>query len=301
MEAPTNSDETSATETEITQSMETCDKIEPGVKENHSSVNTTSNESLKIEDNSSEKKETDLQNEKINEDGDNVSSETVTFKLVYMKKNYDITFELDAKISQLKQKIQSLTDVPPAMQKLMYKGLVKDEQTLRESKVTKGAKMMMIGSTLKDVLTVTTTPTASGVPIQETGTTKEPLSRQKLHKKVLDKGKPEDIMPGIKNKKEPLPNFPISGMFNKSGGKVRLTFKLELDQLWLGTKERTEKLKMESIKKVVSEPIEGHEEYHILALQLGPTEASRYWIYWVPAQYVDSIKDAVLGKWQSFF
>jgi len=89
-------------------------------------------------------------------------------------------------------------------------------------------------------------------------------------------------------------------MLNKSGGKVRLTFKLELDQLWLGTKERTEKLPLNSIKSVKSEPIEEHEEYHIVALQLGPTEASRYFIYWVPAQYVDSIKDAVLGKWQFF-
>lgn len=35
-------------------------------------------------------------------------------------------------------------------------------------------------------------------------------------------------------------------------------------------------------------------------LQLGPTEASRYWIYWVPAQYVEAIKDAILGKWQFF-
>jgi hypothetical protein len=37
-------------------------------------------------------------------------------------------------------------------------------------------------------------------------------------------------------------------MLNKSGGKVRLTFKLELDQVWLGTKERTEKLPLSSIK-----------------------------------------------------
>ena len=45
-----------------------------------------------------------------------------------------------------------------------------------------------------------------------------------------------------------MPSFPLSGMLNKSGGKVRLTFKLELDQLWLGTKERTEKLPLNSIK-----------------------------------------------------
>lgn len=36
------------------------------------------------------------------------------------------------------------------------------------------------------------------------------------------------------------------------------------------------------------------------AIQLGPTEASRYWIYWVPSQYVDAIKDTILGKWQPF-
>lgn len=53
-------------------------------------------------------------------------------------------------------------------------------------------------------------------------------------------------------------------MLNKHGGKVRLTFKLEADQLWLSTKERTEKLPMGSIKGVVSEPIEEHEEYHVM-------------------------------------
>ncbi|KAL1444158.1 hypothetical protein MTO96_045656, partial [Rhipicephalus appendiculatus] len=93
-----------------------------------------------------------------------------------------------------------------------------------------------------------------------------------------------------------LPAAPLSGMLNKSGGKVRLTFKLELDQVWIGTKERTEKINMSSIKQVISEAIEGHEEYHIMALQLGTTEASRYWIYWVPAQYVDAIKETILGK-----
>lgn len=53
-------------------------------------------------------------------------------------------------------------------------------------------------------------------------------------------------------------------MLNKHGGKVRLTFKLELDQVWIGTKERTDRIPMNSIKNVVSETIEGHEEYHIM-------------------------------------
>lgn len=54
---------------------------------------------------------------------------------------------------------------------------------------------------------------------------------------MLDKyGKPDDIIPGIKNHREALPAMPLSGMYNKAGGKVRLTFKLEADQLWIGTK-----------------------------------------------------------------
>lgn len=54
---------------------------------------------------------------------------------------------------------------------------------------------------------------------------------------MLDKyGKPDDILAAVKNSREPLPHCPLTGMYNKMGGKVRLTFKLELDQLWLGTK-----------------------------------------------------------------
>ena len=51
---------------------------------------------------------------------------------------------------------------------------------------------------------------------------------------MLDRGKPDDVMPGILGTKESLPQQPLSGMLNKHGGKVRLTFKLENDQVWIG-------------------------------------------------------------------
>lgn len=65
---------------------------------------------------------------------------------------------------------------------------------------------------------------------------------------------------------EALPPFPLVGMLNKHGGKLRLTFKLEVDQVWIGTKERTEKIPMNNIKSIVSEPIEGYEHYHIMVI-----------------------------------
>jgi len=61
-------------------------------------------------------------------------------------------------------------------------------------------------------------------------------------------------------------------MLNKHGEKVRLTFKLEVDQLWIGTKERTQKIDMNTIRHVVNEPIEGHEEYHIVVSLILYTE-----------------------------
>jgi len=227
--------------------------------------------------------------------------EMVEFKVVFNKKKYDITFGLDDTVGALKVHLQDIISVPSTMQKIMIKGLAKDEMTLRKLGVIKGSKVMVIGSTLNAVLEVAKKPTPQQMKeAEKESEKKESWCQQKLHKKVLERGKPEDAMPGIKNTRESLPPFPLSGMLNKSGGKVRLTFKLEVDQIWLGTKERTEKLPMNSIKAVSSEAIEGLEEYHIMALQLGPTEASRYFIYWVPAQYVESIKEAILGKWQYF-
>ncbi|XP_063961405.1 ubiquitin domain-containing protein UBFD1-like [Lytechinus pictus] len=228
--------------------------------------------------------------------------EVVEVKVMYNKKKYDVRIGVESTVAELKTEIQTATGVPPAMQKLMFKGLMKDEKTLKELKVTGGSKLMLIGSTPKAVMEVTK-PVPSGGSAdkdEKASAAKEPLCKQKMHKKVLDKGKPDDAMIGIKNQHDPLPNVPISGMLNKAGGKVRLTFKLEMDQVWLGTKERTEKIPMNSIRNVISEPIEGHEDYHILAIQLGPTEASRYWIYWVPAQYAKGIKDTILGKWVYF-
>lgn len=227
----------------------------------------------------------------------------VKFKLVYNKQTYEIIMGEKQTVRALKDHIETLTQLPRSMQKLMYKGLLKDEsKTLAEIKVTKNCKMMLVGTTMTDLVAVTTKPTTSEIA-QATGpaVTKEKLCKQKVHLKVLEKGKPDFAMEGKAGVKLPLPPAPLGGMLNKQGDKVRLTFKLEEDSLWIGTKARTDKVSMASIKSVVSEAIEDSPEYHIMGIQLGPTEMSRYWLYWVPAQYVDAVKDTVMGKWQTFF
>lgn len=225
--------------------------------------------------------------------------EPIDVKVVWNKTKYDVVVRPEETVLDLKTKMHELTQLPPTMQKIMFKGLCKDDRTMKDLKVSKGTKIMLVGSTLDDVLSVSTTPKAADLKDSSgsavSAAKKEPLSKQKPHLKVTEKGPPEDVIPGLPNVKESLPPQPLSGMLNKSGGKVRLTFKLENDEVWIGTKERTDKVPMSSIKAVVSEPIDGHLGFHMVALQLGPTEASRYWIYWVPSQYVDAIKRTILG------
>ncbi|OAD52580.1 Ubiquitin domain-containing protein UBFD1 [Eufriesea mexicana] len=256
--------------------------------------NTNSNENSLVEtkDSTSKHESQDIQkgDNNIATTSQDRPQENIDFKVIYNKQRINVNFPLDGTVAELKVHLQNIISVPQAMQKVMIKGLAKDEQTLRSL----GAKVMVVGSKLDDVLAISI-PTKQDLSDEAASTTnKEPLSQQKMHRKVLDKGMPDDVMPGI------LDKFPLAGMLNKSGGKVRLTFKLEQDQLWIGTKERTDKIPMNSIKGVHSEPIHDHPEYHIMAIQLGTTEASRYWIYWVPAQYISAIKDAILGKWCYF-
>lgn len=241
--------------------------------------------------------------------------EEINFTVVYMKEKYDLSLSSTTTVAQLKELLgksmahnceqthdrvpctESKVGVPAATQKLLYKGQPQAVTSLKDWGIKTGSKIILMGSRVKDIIDVQA-PTTSDAKEETKGSeavAKEPLSRQKPHAKIIEKGVPADAIVGLKNVRSPLPREPLQGMLNKSGGKVRLTFKLEVDQVWIGTKERTEKVNMQSIRAVVSEPIDGHEEYHMMALQLGPTEASRYWIYWLPAQYVHAIKSTILG------
>jgi len=221
----------------------------------------------------------------------------ISVSVIFGSEKYIVSVSLSENVKEFKKKVYELSGVPCEMQKLICKGLkLVEEKTLQECDVVNNSKVMLIGSRPTDIDSVKKVNKPSPIAdVVAAAAKKEPLCRQKQHAKIIDKGIPEDAIPGIKNTKDPLPDFPISGMVNKTGGKVRLTFKLELDQVWIGTKERTEKINMSQIRRVVNEPIENYEQYHILGLQLGPTEQSLYFFYWVPAQYINSIKDAIIG------
>merc|ERR1719295_850358 len=88
------------------------------------------------------------------------NSEKVEFKVVYNKMKYDVSFGLDDTIGALKVHLADIIDVPNTMQKVMIKGLAKDEMTLRQVGVVKGSKVMVVGSTITDILEVNKKPSA---------------------------------------------------------------------------------------------------------------------------------------------
>ena len=45
-----------------------------------------------------------------------------------------------------------IINVPNTMQKVMFKGLAKDKMSLRQVGVVKGSKVMVVGSTLSDLM-----------------------------------------------------------------------------------------------------------------------------------------------------
>lgn len=68
-----------------------------------------------------------------------IPQEKVDFKVIYNKQKININFALDGTVAELKAHLQNIISVPQVMQKVMFKGLAKDDQTLRNLGVTKGA------------------------------------------------------------------------------------------------------------------------------------------------------------------
>lgn len=217
----------------------------------------------------------------------------INFKIVYNKKSYDISIESVKTVSDLKQEIQSLTSVSPEMQKLIFKGkaVTQSDQTLSQLGIKENDKLLMVGSSLNDVLAINSSPPQNNKQNIGLGLNTA-FCKQKRYKKIIDKGVPADAMPAYKNGDEPLPKEGIKGMLNQYEKKCRFAFKLESDQLWVCSDQKTVKYDISSIDSICEEPIEGHEEYYIIQIRMKGRLV--LWFYWVPKQYINAIKKAIL-------
>ncbi|KAK9819896.1 hypothetical protein WJX72_003746 [[Myrmecia] bisecta] len=229
------------------------------------------------------------------------AADSVSFKLISGKTTTELSLPKSTTVAQLKERVHKEYGIPPEMQKIMFKGLLKDNNTLDEAGIKKASRVMVIGSRPADILAAATPAAAAGAgaDVWDPSEPKkqEPWCTETQHKKILDKGKPDDAQPGISGRQIALRDdqLVLGGMMNSQGTKVRLTFKPTTRELWIGSATSTQKVPYGMIRKIESQPIAGQEEYSILAVHLGETGTNRYWLYWVPSQYVAGIKMRLLG------
>ncbi|KAL1444155.1 hypothetical protein MTO96_045653 [Rhipicephalus appendiculatus] len=189
-------------------------------------------------------------------------------------------------MSRLKKAITKKTGIQPSMQKLCYKGATQpdDSKSLRDCGLSANAKILMVGSTAqgrhrREGTTTEAHQESSKGPFTQEGAVLQTRVQRasdgysQRHKAIIDDGVPDDAFPGISNAHDDLPNEPITGMLNKA----------------------TQKFSIGNVFAVVSQPIEGQEEYHIMCI-LPSLVSEPVWLYWVPAQYVRAIKKTMLGR-----
>lgn len=83
-----------------------------------------------------------------------VDSPSVEFAIIHNKDKYMVSMPLSSTIGQLKDKLVDIIGVPIKMQKIMIKGLAKDDQTLESLNVSSSSKIMVVGAKLQDIVAV---------------------------------------------------------------------------------------------------------------------------------------------------
>ncbi|KAI8832368.1 hypothetical protein BC829DRAFT_408680 [Chytridium lagenaria] len=223
---------------------------------------------------------------------------SVAFKVSYQKTAIDIKLPIDSTVSDIKEHVFETLNIAQSLQKLLFRGTVlKDATTLQSAKITNGSKITLMAAQPQDILNITI---AKPVQTAEAAAeeTRERILDATEHQKIIKGGVPPDVERGIVGVKTAIPPGGITNLRNHLNTKTRISILPASQELQIATAERTRKIPISSIQSVVSEAIPGHEGYYAVALQLGPTIKSRYWVYWVPAQYKNALEDAVLGPFR---
>lgn len=83
-------------------------------------------------------------------------SPEVEFTIIHNKDKYKVSSKLSSTILMLKYQLADIIGVPVSMQKIMIKGLAKDDETLLALNVSASSKIMVVGAKLKDIVAVST-------------------------------------------------------------------------------------------------------------------------------------------------
>ncbi|KAJ3381951.1 hypothetical protein HDU84_004732 [Entophlyctis sp. JEL0112] len=248
-----------------------------------------------------------------------MDAQTVNFTVSYQRTSHSYTLPLSTTVGALKEAIAERTGVHQNLQKLLFKGVLKDNDTLANARITDGTKVLLMASKEQDILHVVEAPSrasleSSGADLTA-GAEKPKMFADEAHAKVLRRGKPDYAMdPSAatisESPRTPLPALGVVGA-NQRGMKTRLSFRADTQELQIATAERTQKVAFTGISRILAEDMPlvdakgerieegGASGYAAVGIQIGTTDKSVLWFYWIPSHFVESMKDAVFGAFPS--
>ncbi|KAJ3435482.1 ubiquitin domain-containing protein ubfd1 [Anaeramoeba flamelloides] len=228
----------------------------------------------------------------------------VTFTLKYKKQSHVLTMELDDTIGDLKSIAEQKTQVPKSLQKLIYKGIQKnDHKTLKQARLRNKSKVLLIGNSLQDIAKTNLTPVEKDVEDQSSWKVDSDKNNEycnlQIHQQILNKRQPGYGIPEkFKGKHLHLPKSSINDVWDEDGKRVQLTFKVNQDQLHIKSYGQKLIVKLDLIKDFYSQETKNYDGYSYFGLQTGYSERSVLWFYYVPSHYIRAIRNAILGDWK---
>jgi hypothetical protein len=160
-----------------------------------------------------------------------MSDRTLKFTVTYGKEKLDLALPGTSTVTELKQVLEEKTRVPQPMQKIFFKGQIKNESlTLQDLQIRPNSKLMLIGSTAAEITQASST---APVLIEEEKKQEPQEIFTREERKIIEKGLPPDVMP-VSTGFSSLPSS-IHGIFDHSGTPARLTIRNDIEQLWVAT------------------------------------------------------------------
>ncbi|KAJ3442459.1 ubiquitin domain-containing protein ubfd1 [Anaeramoeba flamelloides] len=223
--------------------------------------------------------------------------------LKYKKQSHELKMQHDDTIGDLKALVEKITKVPKSLQKLIYKGIQKnDQKTLREAKMRNKSKVLLIGNPSQEIASTNSQPVDRDVEDYSSWKVNKEKNSYFCsldeHQNFMNNRKPTREIPHSRNGRHlQLPKSPIRNVWDEFGQRVKLKFKSNKDQLRIKSLSQTLAVQLGMIKDLYTKELSNFNGYSLMGLQTGNTSKSILWFYYVPSHYVRAIRNAILGDW----
>jgi len=212
--------------------------------------------------------------------------------IVFKGKAFVLSVGDNDTIATIKSSLESLTDIPAENQKLLYKGVLSNSSTVAECRLSETTKIILMGSKPESINKVQQPPE----PMQEdTVMAEERWEDETKHQKIIATGCVSGC-PAGNNGSWPLPNNrEITHLRNSFGNKCRMIF--AYDSVRISSDHGSLSIPYSEILSVSWQKLEKHQGYGILLFNTVGQSCSKYmYLYFVPLQYMDAIKNEVVMK-----